>query len=69
MYESDYPTIPVISDEKEEYLAEKDIPIMINKLTRQMKEAAKNLEYEEAARLRDRIKELSDIEMEIALWK
>ncbi|MBT8490453.1 MAG: excinuclease ABC subunit UvrB [Deltaproteobacteria bacterium] len=69
VYESDYPTIPVISDEKEEYIAEKDIPIMIKKLTRQMKEAAKNLEYEEAARIRDRIKELSDIEMEIALWK
>ena len=69
VYESDYPTIPIISDEKEEYIAEKDIPIMIKKLTRQMKEAAKNLEYEEAARIRDRIKELSDIEMEIALWK
>ncbi|MBN2516279.1 MAG: excinuclease ABC subunit UvrB [Deltaproteobacteria bacterium] len=69
VYESDYLTIPVTSDEKEEYIAEKDIPIMINKLTRQMKEAAKNMEYEEAARIRDRIKELSDIEMEIALWK
>jgi excinuclease ABC subunit B len=69
VYESDYPTIPVISDGMEEYIAEKDIPIMINKLTRQMKEAAKNLEYEKAARIRDRIKELSDIEMEIALWK
>jgi excinuclease ABC subunit B len=69
VYEADYPTIPGISDEKEEYITEKDIPIMIKKLTGQMKEAAKNLEYEEAARIRDRIKELSDIEMELALWK
>jgi len=38
---------------------------MIKKLTRQMKEAAKNLEFEEAARIRDRIKELSSLELEI----
>jgi excinuclease UvrABC nuclease subunit len=38
-------------------------------MTKQMKVAAKNLEFEEAARLRDKIKELSRMEMEIALWK
>lgn len=37
-----------------------DIPEVIGKLEEQMKEAAKNLEFEEAARLRDRIKLLRD---------
>lgn len=36
--------------------------VMIDKLTREMKEAAKLLEFEHAAFLRDKIKELSDDE-------
>lgn len=37
-----------------------DIPALIQQLEAQMKEAAKNLEFEEAAKLRDRIKQLRD---------
>ena len=37
-----------------------DVPELIKKLEIQMKEAAKNLEFEEAAKLRDRIKYLRD---------
>ena len=37
-----------------------DVPEWIKKLESQMKEAAKNLEFEEAAKLRDRIKHLRD---------
>ncbi len=37
-----------------------DVPELIKKLENQMKEAAKNLEFEEAAKLRDRIKYLRD---------
>ncbi len=37
-----------------------DIPELIKQLETQMKEAAKNLEFEEAAKLRDRIKYLRD---------
>ncbi len=37
-----------------------DIPALIVRLETQMKEAAKNLEFEEAAKLRDRIKHLRD---------
>ncbi len=37
-----------------------DVPELIKKLETQMKEAAKNLEFEEAAKLRDRIKYLRD---------
>ncbi len=37
-----------------------DIPVLIQKLEAQMKEAAKNLEFEEAGKLRDRIKLLRE---------
>jgi excinuclease ABC subunit B len=37
-----------------------DIPVLILKLEAQMKEAAKSLEFEEAAKLRDRIKQLRE---------
>lgn len=37
-----------------------DIPALIQQLEVQMKESAKNLEFEEAAKLRDRIKQLRD---------
>ena len=37
-----------------------DVPELIKKLESQMKEAAKNLDFEEAAKLRDRIKHLRD---------
>jgi excinuclease ABC subunit B len=37
-----------------------DIPVLIQKLEAQMKEAAKNLEFEEAGKLRDRIKQLRE---------
>jgi excinuclease ABC subunit B len=37
-----------------------DIPMLIQKLEAQMKEAAKNLEFEEAGKFRDRIKQLRE---------
>jgi excinuclease ABC subunit B len=37
-----------------------DIPVLIQKLEAQMKEAAKNLEFEEAGKFRDRIKQLRE---------
>ena len=49
-----------IVDEHLEQLPLEEIPELIGKLEAQMKDAAKNLEFEEAARLRDRIKRLRD---------
>ena len=43
-------------------LTKRERTVMIDKLTREMKEAAKLLEFEHAAFLRDKIKELSDDE-------
>ncbi|HEY9880813.1 MAG TPA: excinuclease ABC subunit UvrB [Leptolyngbyaceae cyanobacterium] len=46
--------------EHREDLPLEDIPELIGQLEKQMKEAAKNLEFEEAAKYRDRIKTLRD---------
>ena len=47
-------------DEDNKRMTTKERRVMIEKLTREMKEAAKMLEFEHAAFLRDKIKELSD---------
>ncbi|MDZ8053191.1 MAG: excinuclease ABC subunit UvrB [Aulosira sp. ZfuVER01] len=49
-----------VVDEHIDELPLEDIPDLIAKLEAQMKEAAKQLEFEEAAKLRDRIKHLRD---------
>ncbi|MFE4108066.1 excinuclease ABC subunit UvrB [Almyronema epifaneia] len=46
--------------EQSDELPLEDIPELIGQLEKQMKEAAKNLEFEEAAKYRDRIKNLRD---------
>jgi excinuclease ABC subunit B len=51
--------LEVAYDHKEDLPLE-DIPELIGQLEKQMKEAAKNLEFEEAAKYRDRIKTLRD---------
>ncbi len=48
---------PFLSEKEERYLG-KDLSAIIKRLQRQMFTAAKNLDYEKAAALRDRIKEL-----------
>ncbi len=49
-----------IAYEKSDELSLEEIPELIGQLEAQMKEAAKKLEFEEAAKLRDRIKHLRD---------
>ncbi|WP_039727058.1 excinuclease ABC subunit UvrB [Leptolyngbya iicbica] len=46
--------------EQKDDLALEDIPELISQLEKQMKEAAKNLDFEEAAKYRDRVKQLRD---------
>lgn len=65
VYEADYVTIPVVKEEKAEYVTLAEIPAMVNKLKTEMKEAARNLEFEKAAHLRDRIKGLLDLELKL----
>ncbi len=67
VYEADYATVSV--EEKMEAYMSGDVPAMIKKLKAEMKQAAKDLEFEKAAKIRDEISELSRIETEIGLWK
>jgi len=64
MYESDYWTVPKIAEEIESYsYDERDI----KKLESEMKKAAKNLDFERAAEIRDRIKAIKNRIIEIGL--
>jgi len=65
VYEADYVTVPAIAEEEGQYVTAERIDEMIKDLTEKMKEAAGKLEFEEAALLRDRIKELEKRELEI----
>ncbi len=65
IYEADYITVPVILKGNEGFASEEELPVMIRKLKEEMKEAAKNLEFEKAAGLRDQIKELTSILLEM----
>ncbi len=58
VYEADYVKVPEIKEDEEKYSSIKDMEKAIEQLKKKMKEAAKNLEFEKAALLRDRIKEL-----------
>jgi excinuclease ABC subunit B len=65
IYEADYFTVPTVSDFKEGYLSLKEIPAMIEKLKKEMKEAASRLEFERAAELRDKIHHLEEMELKM----
>ena len=60
IYEADYMTVP-LAERKNLLLKEEDLPTLIAELSTEMKQAAKNLEFEKAADLRDEIKELKNI--------
>ena len=65
IYEADYFTVPAVSDIKEEYVPIKEISAMIQKLRKEMKEAASRLEFEWAAEIRDRIQRLEEMELKM----
>jgi excinuclease ABC subunit B len=66
VYEKDYITIAAETAEKEvEYHSLQDLRRDIKRLETEMHKAAKVLAFEEAARLRDQVKELRKLELEI----
>jgi excinuclease ABC subunit B len=66
VYEQDYVTIEVRTAEPvKEYNSLQDLRRDIKKLEKEMQEAARVLAFEEAAGLRDKIKELREFELEI----
>ncbi|OGP88227.1 MAG: excinuclease ABC subunit B [Deltaproteobacteria bacterium RBG_19FT_COMBO_43_11] len=65
IYEADYMTVPIAPKSKIIPASEEDLPALIAKLTKEMKQAAKNMEFEKAAELRDELKELNKILLEM----
>ena len=54
-----------LENEEDEYVLRKDTPKLIKKLEKEMHIAAKNLEFEKAALLRDRVKKLREKDLSI----
>lgn len=63
VYEADYYTVPVAAEETGEFLTVEDIARRIESLEEEMKRAARDLEFERAAELRDRIRALRQQEL------
>ena len=63
--EADYVTVPVDAPE-EEPTSPDQLEELIRKLEKQMREAAKQFEFEKAAQLRDRVKALKEKEAGLA---
>ncbi len=62
VYEADYVTVPLVAEKAGKYKPD-DIPRLVQQLKKEMKRAAENLEFEKAAELRDRIRELEEREL------
>ena len=61
--EKDYYTVPIVAEPAEEYGKLQDIPKLVKKLRKEMLAAAKELDFEKAAELRDRVKRLEEREL------
>lgn len=59
-YEADYYTVPLVREDEEEYMSNEDLTKVIESLEKEMKKAAKKLDFEKAAELRDCIKEMKE---------
>jgi excinuclease ABC subunit B len=60
VYEADYYTIPAVREETEGYLSPREVPKAIRQLKKEMRKAAEQLEFEQAAEIRDRIQRLQE---------
>jgi len=58
IYERDYYTVPALKDEEIQYIPREEIPALMVQLDKEMRAAAKRLEFEKAAEFRDKIAEL-----------
>jgi excinuclease ABC subunit B len=67
VYEQDYFTVPIAAEDAGEYVPTVDIPALIARLDKQMRAAAKELDFETAAELRDKIRSLRRQEMAVGV--
>jgi excinuclease ABC subunit B len=58
--EADYVTVPIAAEAAAPYVPADELPALLKTLQRQMKDAAKRLDFETAAQLRDRIEALKE---------
>ncbi len=65
VYEADYVTVNLVSEDAARYSSEKEITAVIRKLKEEMKAAANKLEFEKAAKLRDQIRDLTKLMLEM----
>jgi excinuclease ABC subunit B len=64
IYEADYWTVPAVAEEETEYGYDDET---LKRLESEMKEAAKRLEFERAAKIRDKIKEIKNRMIEVGV--
>jgi excinuclease ABC subunit B len=64
IYDADYVDVPLAADKPGSYRPA-ELPRMIRKLQKEMKQAAEHLEFERAAELRDQIRELENRELSL----
>jgi excinuclease ABC subunit B len=63
VYEADYVTVPLVAEEIVKYSSPDELRATIKQLRKEMVRAAKELRFEDAARLRDQVKELEEVEV------
>jgi excinuclease ABC subunit B len=65
VYEADYVTVPTVSEPLTEFRSVDDLDHMIQELESEMKKAVQELAFERAAELRDQLKELRAIDLDL----
>jgi excinuclease ABC subunit B len=65
VYEADYVTVPAVSESSADYATVDDLKKVIDELEEEMRKAVKELAFEKAAQLRDQIKELRVLDMDL----
>lgn len=65
VYEGDYATVGVVAEPTPSFNSPDEIARNIKRLDKEMREAAKELAFEKAAEIRDRIKALEQLELEM----
>jgi len=67
VYEQDYFTVPIAAEDAGEYVPTVNIPQLIARLDKEMRAAARDLDFETAAELRDKIRSLRKQEMAVGV--
>ena len=64
IYEGDYYEMPAIAEEVRNYNSAEELELEIQRLEKEMRQAAKEFEFEKAAALRDQVRKLKKTAME-----